>query len=112
MAEEVVADYLAARGFRIFGQNVRVGHFELDIVAQQGDLVVVVEVRHRGSSSWQSALESVGPEKIRRIRTAGERLWSERFANDPTFNRLRYDIATVTFQPGGETIVEYFEGAF
>lgn len=112
LAEEVVADYLTARGFHLFGQNVRIGHFELDIVARQHDLVIVVEVRHRGSGSWQSALESIDRDKIRRIRAAGERLWSERFASDPSVNRLRYDIATVAFEPSGETIVEYFEGAF
>ena len=112
LAEQVVADYLAARAFRIHGLNVRLGPYELDIVAQQDDLVVVVEVRHRGVGSWQSALESIGPAKIRRIRIAGERLWGERFADDPTVNRLRYDVATVAFEPNGQASIEYFAGAF
>jgi len=112
LAEQVVADYLAARAFRIHGRNVRLGPYELDIVAQREDLVVIVEVRHRGVASWQSALESIGAEKIRRVRKGGERLWAERFANDLTVNRLRFDVATVAFEPGGEAVIEYFAGAF
>lgn len=112
LAEQVVADYLAAKGFHILGLNVRINRYEIDIVAQQRDVVAIVEVRTRGATSWQSALESIGPEKIRRLRTAGDLLWSNRFVNDPDVNRVRFDIATVTFEAGGETIVEYFEGAF
>lgn len=94
------------------GLNVRVGRYELDVVAQQADLIAIVEVRTRSASSWQSALESIGPQKIRRVRTAGEQLWSSRFAEDRTVNRVRYDVATVIFEIGGTTVVEYFEGAF
>lgn len=111
-AEEAVADYLATKGFVIVGQNIHVGRLELDIVARVDDLIVVVEVRHRGTTSWQTALGSLGPSKLQRIRSAGERLWDQRFAADPRANRMRFDIATVSFNPKGETIVEYLPGAF
>lgn len=111
-AEIVVADYLWARGFTILGTNVRVGHREIDLVARSGDLVVVVEVRHRGLGSWQGGLESLDPAKCRRVREAGERLWGHRFASDHSINRMRFDAASVEFSPDGSTLVDYIEGAF
>lgn len=111
-AERIVADYLEAKGARILGLNVRVGRLELDIVARECDVVFIVEVRTRGAGSWQGALESIGREKVRRVREAGERLWSSRFASDSTLNHMRFDVATVEFRPNGEILVEHFRGAF
>lgn len=110
LAEQAVADYLEAKGACILGLNVRVGRRELDILAREGDVVIIVEVRTRGAGSWQSALESIDSRKIQRIREAGERLWSQRFATDLSVNHMRFDAATVEFRPDGEVWINYFEG--
>lgn len=112
LAEQIVAEYLEAKGACILGLNVRVGRLELDIVARERDVVLIVEVRTRGPRSWQNALESIGHAKIRRVREAGERLWSIRFASDSTVNHMRFDAATVEFRQNGEALIEHFPGAF
>ena len=76
-AELAVADYLVARGFRVLARNVRVGSFEIDVVARRDDLVVAVEVRTRGARSFEGPLESIGPAKQRRMVAAAERLWRD-----------------------------------
>ena len=101
---------MVERGFVIVGTNVRLGRLELDIVAREGDTVVVVEVRTRGASAWQTGLESVARAKAKRVRTAGERLWRQRFERDPTVNRMRFDVAVVTYDAGGEPLIEYARG--
>lgn len=94
------------------GKNLRVGRFELDLVLREGPVIVVVEVRSRGPGSWQRALDSVDSRKRARIRAAGERLWRDRFARDPSVERMRFDIAAVAFAPDGAAIVEHVKAAF
>jgi putative endonuclease len=105
-----VARDLAARGWEVLATNVRVGRLELDVVAREGDTVVVVEVRTRGPTAWQTGLESIARSKARRVRAAGEKLWKQRFQRDVTVNRMRFDVAIVTFAPQGEAIIEYARG--
>jgi putative endonuclease len=108
----VVADYLVGLGCSIVATNLRLGALELDVVARDGVLILVVEVRTRGRGSWTTALGSLGPQKRRRVRLAGERLWDRRYRNDPTVERMRFDVATVTFVEGETHRVEYVPAAF
>jgi putative endonuclease len=109
-AELAVADYLVARGFELLGQNVRLGSLELDLVARQGALVVVVEVRTRGRTALESAFGSIGPRKRARLLRAVGRLWRQRLERMAGVERVRIDAAAVTFD-GGRTSIEYVEAA-
>jgi putative endonuclease len=110
-AELAVARYLEQRGFRIVATNLRQGPLELDLVARQRDLVVVVEVRSRGSGAWSTAFGSLLPRKRQAIRRAAWRLWRARYAKDPSVTRLRIDAAAVTFTEAG-AVIDYCPGAF
>ncbi len=110
-AEAAVEAWLTQRGFEILAKNLRVGRAELDLVARQGPLVVIVEVRTRGARAWTSAFGSLDSQKRRRVRRAGERLWDRALRRDPGIERLRYDAASVTFVDG-EAEVEYVPAAF
>ena len=109
-AELAVASDLVRRGLSIFATNLKLGRFELDVVALDRDTVIVVEVRHRGMGAWETGLQSIAPAKAKRVRAAGERLWRERFLRDPSVNRMRFDVAVVTFRAGDEPHIEYALG--
>lgn len=109
-AELAVADYLIAQGFAILARNLRLGPLELDLVARCRDLVVVVEVRTRASTSFEGPFASIGTAKRRRLVRGVERLWRERLAAMPSVERVRIDAAAVTFDRG-QTQVEYIKGA-
>jgi putative endonuclease len=96
----------------LLGRNVRVGRWEIDILAREGEVVAVVEVRTRGPGSWQRALDSVDHGKQQRLRRAAAVLWSRRFSRRPDLDRVRFDVASVVFEPGSEPSVEYVRGAF
>jgi Holliday junction resolvase-like predicted endonuclease len=81
-------------------------------VARDADTVVVVEVRTRGATAWQTGMESIARVKAKRVRAAGERLWRQRFLRDPTVNRMRFDVAVVTFDSAGTPSIEYAYGVF
>lgn len=104
--------HLAAAGLEILAVNLRVGRLELDVVARDGAVIAVVEVRTRGPGAWVRALDSVDAKKRGRVRRAGERLWRERFAKDLTAERMRFDIAAVELLPDGEARIELVKAAF
>lgn len=93
-------------------RNLRIGRLEIDIVAREGPVVIVVEVRTRGRTSWTRALGSLNAKKRLRVRRAGERLWRMRYRNDASVERLRYDAASVSFDDDGRVVVEYVKAAF
>src|SRR5689334_22678409 len=66
-AENSAAAFLEQQGFEIVARNFlrRVG--ELDLVARDGDLLVVAEVRTRADDRFGGAAASVTPSKQRRI---------------------------------------------
>ena len=66
-AENSAAAFLESQGFRIVARNFlrRVG--ELDVVARDGELLVVAEVRTRASDRFGGAAASIGRAKQRRI---------------------------------------------
>ena len=93
------------------GTNVRIGRLELDVVAREGRVVIVVEVRARGPTAWTTAFGSLDTKKRQRVRRAAERLWQRRYRDDPSVDRLRIDAASVTFV-NDEPVVEYAKAAF
>jgi len=111
-AERLVVEYLVGRGFSIVATNLRLGALELDIVARHAELVVVVEVRTRGSTAWETGLGSIGAAKRERVRRAGERLWDRRYRDDTSVERMRFDVASVTWGDDGRPTIEYVEAAF
>ena len=110
-AEQLVASYLESLGCDIVATNLRVGRLELDIVAREGTVILVVEVRTRSPRSWTTGFESISPSKRLRVRRAGERLWRARFRHDASVERMRFDAASVTFDDDGPR-VEYARAAF
>ena len=102
---------MSERGFEIVALNLRLQYLELDVVARQGELVVVVEVRTRGDGAWTSSFGSMDGRKRYRVRLAGQRLWQRRYQQDPSVKHLRFDAASVSFGPEGARI-EYVPAAF
>jgi Holliday junction resolvase-like predicted endonuclease len=83
---------------------------ELDVVARHGPLLVVVEVRTRRLGAMVGPFASVTWMKRMRLLRATERLWRSGVVRLRGIERVRIDVAAVTFD-GGKTIVEYAKGA-
>lgn len=68
--EDLAADFLSKRGYRIVARHFTCREGELDLVAVHRGRLVFVEVKYRRSSLFGSALESITREKLRRLRAA------------------------------------------
>ena len=71
LGEDLAARHLTSLGWTVLERNVRVPRGEIDLVAREGDELVLVEVRTRSESRLQEASDTVGPEKLRRLVRAG-----------------------------------------
>jgi len=106
-AEKIVCEYLRERGVEILGTNLRAGRGEIDILARDGPVALVVEVRTRGEGSFASAFESITKDKQKRLISAARVLWKRSLSKMEGIERVRFDVASVT-----DTAVEYVKGAF
>ncbi len=104
--------FLHERGLSIVAVNLRLGHLEIDLVARDGDTVVVVEVRLRGERAWRKALASIDTQKRKRLRQAARRLWRDRYRHDESVVRMRFDAAGVRFDEEGRAQIDYVRAAF
>ena len=68
-AEVVAALLLMAKGYRILGFRLKARQAEIDLLAQRGSILAVVEVKRR--SSLLTALETVTADQRERLRRAG-----------------------------------------
>jgi putative endonuclease len=109
-AEQLALEHILALGWTVLGQNLRVGPLEIDLLALEGDCVVVVEVRSRGPGSWLGPLASVGRDKRQHLRRAGEALWRARFQADAMVTRMRFDVIAVRLD-GPEPALEHVRAA-
>ena len=93
LAENSAAAFLESQGFTILARNFlrRIG--ELDIVARDGDLLVVAEVRTRASEKFGGAAASVGFNKQRRIASTTS-LFLQRHPN-LQHCRVRFDVIVI-----------------
>lgn len=92
--EILAALWLMARGYRILGFRLKTGIAEIDLLAQKGDVLAVVEVKSRGAI--EQALEAVGPDQRERLRRAGLMLAARRKG----LMRLNVRLDLVALAPG------------
>lgn len=105
--EEEAVRFLTDKGYRILHRNWRSGKKELDIVAEYGHELIVIEVKTRRNHLYGSPEEAVNERKIRRI-VASADAYIRKFAIDMP---VRFDIITLTGQePPFE--IEHIEEAF
>ena len=71
-AEDLAADFLVSRGLVLLERNVRERFSELDLVCRSRNELVFVEVRCRRFNDIMSAEESVGRQKLLKLRRGAE----------------------------------------
>jgi putative endonuclease len=105
--EEIAADFLIRKGYKILAKNWRSGKNEIDIIALVGETLVVVEVKSRHSNYAGEPEMAVTRDKQRAlIRAANAYLNRNGMENE-----VRFDIVSVLVVKGQENI-QHIEDAF
>ncbi|WP_416979443.1 YraN family protein [Streptomyces sp. T028] len=107
--EDVAARRLSEAGMTIVERNWRCGRTgEIDIVAHDGDVLVVCEVKTRKGGSYEHPMAAVTPRKARRLRDLAER-WIQTHGGAPP-GGVRIDLVGVLLPDRGAPVVEHVRG--
>lgn len=105
--EERAVAHLVSLGMRILERNWRCGIGELDVVALDGDDLVVCEVKTRAGTAFGGPFEAVTPTKLVRLRTlAGE--WLR--LHPCHVRSIRVDVVGVACPRRGPCVIEHRRG--
>jgi len=96
--EDLAAAHLAGLGYEIVARNWRCPAGELDIVARQGETLVLVEVRARRSRAFGLPEESITAAKRGRLLACGQYLAAEL----AWAGVWRIDLVAVEIGPAGD----------
>ena len=106
--EMIALDYLKEKKYIISDSNWRFEKYELDIIAENNEFLVIVEVKTRSSSFFGEPEASISKGKIRRIVDATQ-------AYIETFDILketRFDVISIIYKNENTYELEHFEDAF
>ncbi len=107
LAEGIAEQYLSNLGYSILDRNWYSGHLELDIIARDGDELVIVEVKSRNGIRYEHPSEAITTTKIKRIVEAADAYILEKNLELET----RFDVVTVIFF-NQKYELEHFKDAF
>ena len=102
--EDVAARYLTERGMVVLERNWRCSEGEIDIVARDGDTLVICEVKTRSSLAYGHPSEAVSPRKLRRLRALASSWLVARGVHAP---QVRIDVVSVMASSVGAAEVEH-----
>ncbi|GAA1872347.1 YraN family protein [Myceligenerans crystallogenes] len=120
--EEIALEHVVARGWTVLATNWRSGREgEIDIVALDGDVLVVVEVKTRSGTGFGHPSQGVTAKKLARLRRlAGQWLMVHRRATEeaaeregvdvpPHWSAVRIDVVSVLLPRDAGPVVEHLE---
>lgn len=106
--EDIACLYLEEHGYIICERNWQYKHREVDIIAQQGNVLVFVEVKTRLRSAWGRAMDAVDKAKAQRLVEAAD--YYIRLKGRTEY--VRFDIIGIDYENDGSYQIEHAPEAF
>jgi len=107
LGEDLAVNFLHEKGYSILHRNWHYGHKEIDIIAMDNQMLVIVEVKTRATSFWEEPKEAVRRRKQKRIIDA-----ADAYVQSLSINaEVRFDIVSVIIN-GKSPVIEHIEDAF
>lgn len=107
LGEEIAARYLRSRGIRVIDRNVRLHRGEIDLVALDGDTLVIIEVKTRRTLITGVPQAAVTAQKLRRLRKLTGLYLAE---HSPPHRDVRIDVVAVLAHADGTLLLEHLQG--
>jgi putative endonuclease len=105
IGENLAAEFLIKKGFRIVARNYRWKHAEVDLIIQREEWLIFVEVKTRNSDAYGKPESFVTRDKSRLMYSAAE----EYIYSTDWQGHIRFDIVSV--KPGTVPEIVHFEDA-
>lgn len=109
VGEELAAEFLKNKGYKILTRNFRIRGGEIDIIAIDGDVLVYVEVKTRTSHAFGLPEEAVNYHKLKFIEKAAK-FYRLKCQNLPEAERI--DVIAVDLSTGRAEIKHIKNASF
>ena len=107
LGEQMAARYLTDKGYTLLEHNYRRGHLEIDLIALDGDELVIVEVKSRAHDTLLQPEDAVDHKK----RQALIRLANEYVKSHDRKENVRFDIISIISNDNGAEL-KHIENAY
>jgi putative endonuclease len=108
IGENLAVDYLEKKGYCILQRNYRFEHGEIDIIAEDENVLVFVEVKARRSKEFGEPEDAVTPRKRKKIRSTANGYLFEKNIDD---KECRFDVIAIDYQ-NNKTEIRHLIDAF
>jgi putative endonuclease len=102
--ESIAADWLAKKGCQILARNIRTPYGEIDIIAQQGDVIIFVEVKTLTSSANFFPETNITSRKQQHMLNS-----AQQYAAEHEIDHWQIDAIAVEGKPGSSPVITHFE---
>ncbi len=102
--EGIAADWLAKHGYQIIARNIRTPYGEIDILAQQDDIMIFVEVKTLTSSQGFFPEKNITHRKQQHMFNA-----AQHYSAEHEIDHYQIDAIAVEGKPGTKPTVTHFE---
>ena len=109
IGESAAAKYLGNLGWKILEQNYRTSRGEIDLIAQESDIVVFVEVKNYSCRSFYLPSFSIDKNKRQCIIKAAKVYLFKKNIRDVN---CRFDVITIYKDHHGDKKIEHYKNAF
>ena len=103
--EDLAAEYLQEKGYEILERDWKSGHYDLDIVAREGDTLVVVEVKTRRNRLFGDPEEAIDHKKLRSLQSA----INHYIKSHPASRNVRFDIISIVGTIGSQPEIDHIK---
>jgi putative endonuclease len=108
LGERIAARWLEHTGWQIVARRFRSGRRDIDLIAQQGDLIAFVEVKARSGDDFGDPVEAVNHRKQREL-TKSAQTWIDRHGT--AGETYRFDVIGILMKDR-RAFVRHVPGAF
>ncbi|SHE53814.1 YraN family protein [Chryseobacterium vrystaatense] len=108
IAEDLAAEYLQKKGYKVLTRNFRFQKAEIDIIAEKENLIIIIEVKARSTDAFMLPQEAVTKTKIKSIVSAANHYLEEFNRN----NEVRFDIISVLPDEMKKLTIDHITDAF
>ncbi len=93
IAEKIAQTHLTTKGYQIIAVNWQYHHLEIDIIARQGNELVIVEVKSREGFGFEHPLDAISSQKMQHLINA-----ADAFIEITGWDKdTRFDLITIVF---------------
>lgn len=102
--EELAAQFLLTKDYKILVRNLKTKYGEVDLLAQDGSELVIVEVKLKTNQSYGLAVEMITKAKRNKLRVLAQVVSSQ-------YNMVKYriDVVAINVDERGKVRLEHYK---